>query len=165
MRGEYIIINPKTGLQEGPPIKNTLIQEGHEKLMDCLFNEDTFTGWAFVFGAFAEVPAYTQTQLAQYLSEPTLTVNGYVRVELPASGFTIAAQNNEVYAESPDIAFTATGAGSFDKAFNRFFMHLKAEKPAATFTEYLASISSALPQAKTVAALETYLIRYRVYLK
>lgn len=164
MRAEYVIIDPKTGMQIGPPVCNSLIQEGHIQLMSSLFNKDDITDYEFIFGAFAEVPVYTTTKLAQYASEPTIAVNGYARQTVVPTGWTIVSQNTEVYAESPDITFTAVG-GSFDKAFNRFFMHLNVEDPALTFTEYLTSISSAIPAAITLTVGLSYVFRYRVFLK
>lgn len=162
MRGEYVLIG-KNGEELGV-VKNTLIGQGHLQMMSAFFNKDAIADWSFVFGAFSEVPAYTDVAVAQYGTEPTIAVNGYQRVTLNPVNWTITAAGDNVIAESPDITFTGSG-GSFDKSFNRLFMHLRIEQPAATFTEYLFSISSALPTAKTVVDLEVYTIRYRVYLK
>jgi len=166
MRGEYIITLHKGGDEDDEEIiiPNTLVQEGQEKMWHALFNNDDLTNLTFEFGAFAEVPVYATNWAAQFASEPTVGVNGYARTSLNPTGWTIAAVNNEVYAESPNQVFTAAG-GPFDKAFDRFFMVLVIEEPAATINRYLLSYSSALAQAITLLDTQSYTLKYRAYLK
>lgn len=162
MHGEYLILNDKGEIVEIVP--NTLIGEGHEMMMTALFNRDTLVDWSFRFGLFSEVPAYGAGQSAQYTTEPTIGVGGYARVLQQATGWTITQVDDTVIAESGDLAFTGVGV-SFDKAVIRPFMHFRVEQPAATFTEYLASVGSAFATAKTVVAGETFTIRYRMHWK
>jgi len=161
MRGEYILVN-----EDGSEtvIANSLIEEGLEQLITTLFNYDDITGHNFIFGAFAEVPVYGATLQAQYTTEPTIGVGAYARQSVNPTGWAIVAANNEVYAESPLISFTATGA-DFDKSFNRLFMAVRIENPAATFVEYLTSVGSALAAMETVLDGQTFSIKYRLFFK
>jgi len=143
---------------------NTLVAEGQEKLWHALFNNNDLSSMSFIFGAFAEVPLLATTFSAQFTSEPTIGVNGYARATEAATGWTITAVGSEVYAESPNQVFTASG-GIFDKAFVRFFMALVLEEPSTTFTSYLVSYSSALAAAVTLLDTQSYTLKYRVYLK
>ena len=161
MRGEYIVTDADGNEQVIP---NTLVAEGQEKLWHALFNNDDLTDLTFEFGAFAEVPVYASGYSAQYASEPTIGVGAYARTVQNPTGWTITATGSEVYAESPNQVFTATGA-AFDKAFDRFFMLVVIEEPAATTTRYLASYSSALAAAISLLDTQSYTIKYRVYLK
>lgn len=158
MRGAYVLFD-KFG-NEILEVPNTLIGEGHAALMDCLFNRDDITDVSFEIGLFSEVPAYGTAYAAAYGSEPV--GNGYARDAIAASGWTITQDGEEVYATSPAASFTASG-GDFDKMFNRFFMVLVVEKPAATVTRYLASYSSALAEAVQVLDGQTYNVAYRVF--
>ena len=160
MRGEYVIFN-----EDGAEIlvvPNTLVKEGQQQLMNALFNRDDISGLNFKFGVFSEVPNYTTVFADPYATEPV--GNGYARQSVAASGWTIVAQNTEVYAQSPSVTFTAAG-GNYDKTFNRFFMIARVEDPAATFTEYLASYSSALAAAVQLLDTQTYTLAYRVFMK
>lgn len=158
MRGAYVLFD-KFG-NEILEVPNTLIGEGHAALMDCLFNRNDVTSMSFEIGLFSEVPAYGTVYSAAYASEPAGA--GYARDAVAASAWTITQDAEEVYATSPVASFTAVGA-NFDKTFNRFFMILVVEKPAATTTRYLASYSSALAEAVQLLNGQTYNVAYRVY--
>ncbi len=158
MRGAYVLFD-KFG-NEVAIVPNTLVGEGHAALMDALFNRDDITNVSFEFGVFSEVPAYGTVFSAAYASEPV--GNGYARDAIAASGWTITTDGEEVYATSPAVTFTAAG-GDFDKTFNRFFMILLIEQPAATVTQTLASYSSALAEAVQILNGQSYVMAYRVY--
>jgi len=163
MRGEYVI-RFKNGDDEDEEIivPNTLIGEGQAALAHALFNGNDLSSFSFTIGLFSEVPAYAAVHADPYTTEPV--GNGYARQAHAATGWTITAVDESVYAESATVTFTATGA-DYDKTFNRFFLTAITEEPAATFTSKLISYSSALAAAVQLLDTQTYNVAYRVYMK
>ncbi len=164
MRGEYIITVSKGGDEDDEEIivPNTLVGEGQTALMDALFNRNDVASLSFFVGLFSEVPAFGTVNIDPFASEPV--GNGYARTAVAAASWTIGTVNEEAYAQSPSAAFTAAG-GDFNVTFNRFFLIARKEKPAATFTNYLVSYSSALAAAVQLLDTQTYTVAYRVYMR
>lgn len=160
MRGEYVIKNDAGETLAIVP--NSLVGEGQAALMHALFNRDDISSLSFKIGLFSEVPAYAAVHADPYTSEPIGF--GYARQTVAATGWTIVSQNEEAYAESPAVTFTASG-GNFDTTFNRFFLTVITEEPASTFTPKLVSYSSALASAKQLLDTESYNVSYRVFMK
>ena len=116
MRGEYVVRWNKGGDDEDEEIivPNSIVGEGQASLMHALFNRDDLTSLSFTIGVFSEVPAYGAAHQDPFASEPV--GNGYVRQAHAATGWTIVSQNEEVYAESAAVTFTAAG-GDYNHSF------------------------------------------------
>lgn len=165
MRGEYVVRWNKGGDDDEDEeiiVPNSIVGEGQAALMHALFNRDDLTSLSFEIGLFSEVPAYGAALSSPFTSEPV--GNGYARAVHAATGWTIVAQNEEVYAESGAVSFTASG-GNFNTTFNRFFLVAITEEPAATLTSVLVSYSSALATAVQLLDTQTYNVSYRVFMK
>lgn len=156
MRGEYVIRNNAGEILDIVP--NSLVGEGQAAMMQALFNHDSEPTLSFAIGLFSEVPAFGAVHQDPFTTEPV--GNGYVRAAHAAAGWTIVAQNEEVYAESTSVAFTAAG-GDFDKTFNRFFLVLTFTAPDTSLVSY----SSALAAAVQLLDTQTYNVSYRVFMK
>ena len=160
MHGEYVIRDGNGN--ELATVPNSIVGEGQAALMHALFNRDDLSSLSFTIGVFSEVPAYGAAHQDPFVSEPV--GNGYARQAHAATGWTIVAQNEEVYAESAAVTFDAVG-GDYNTTFNRFFLVAITEEPAATFTSVLVSYSSALAAAVQLLDTQSYNVSYRVFMK
>lgn len=109
MRGEFI-------RADGLVIPNNVSLAGAEVVLRAAFQGVAPTFWV---GLVAGAPTLDMTMTN--MTEPTIGVNGYVRVQLEQddSGWPIVTTNaNEAYVESEFMLWTAVG-GPFDKPVQR----------------------------------------------
>ena len=156
MRGQFIITAP--GFDEFV-LPNTITAEGAEVFLGAIFQATVPVG--FYVGLCDQVPDNADV-LADIITEPTIAVNGYARVNLAQNGTdwpVIDTQNGESYVESKQCDFTASG-GAFDDDHTRLFIC----SVATGFVGTLYSYSAALASALTVADGVTWSAKYQMFL-
>ena len=137
MRGQFII-TPPNGKKFILP--NTIVAEGAEVYLDRIFRGASITG--FYVGLCNQVPDNADT-LGDIITEPTIGVNGYARVNLAQNGTdwpTIQTVDEESSILSKQVDFTAAG-GDFDLAHSRLFLCSVASGFAGTLFAYSAAMA------------------------
>ena len=155
MRGEF-------RLQGGLVLPNNIMTVGLEWILGMAFTngfqEMDGTLWA---GLCDAVPSLTLD--LNDITEPTIGVNGYARIELARSNVawtTTGVSNNEPYIETDTIVFAPTGIG-FDQGITRMFLCFS----ETDVTGDVFSLSAALPEpvVLTPSNIDDYNFKYRIY--
>lgn len=152
LRGEFI-------RADGLVIPNNITTFGIETILGlALRSEDA----SFYVGLCSAV--YVPDLTALDITEPTIGVNGYDRIEIPRddTGWPgNGAVNDQPYLESDFLTWEASG-GNFDKSVSRMFIILD----AASTSDPVFALSAALPDefVITPATPESERkFKYRIY--
>lgn len=154
LRGEFI-------RGDGLVIPNNVTFVGAQTVLELALrdtNTDIFVGLCD--------GVYTPDLICQDLTEPTIGVNGYARIQLNRDGTDWPVSdslNAQPYLESKDLVWAAVG-GAFDQAITRMFIAFTATNVGAN--DPVFAISAALPSALTIDAatdLSDRTFKYRLY--
>lgn len=152
MRGEFI-------RGDGLVIPNNVTIFGTNKLLGMLFQQ--LPGTLYV-GLCSGV--YSPTVTTIELTEPTLGVGGYHRLEAPrglASWPTQGTLNGESFVESADLIFVPTAA-AFDEEVSRLFI---SDSAAGTGVMMLGGAFPAAVTLTPMTPIAQRTFRYRFYLR
>lgn len=154
LKGEFRFAN-------GIVIPNNITKAGAEAVLRAALRAEPISMWV---GLVSGAPS-SDLQIED-LTEPTIGVNGYERIELSQDDTdwpTVGSLNNEPYVESKDLVWAPTG-GAFDEGITR--MMIAFDETATTGDVF--ALSAALNSTVILDTLTEEVdrtLRYRIYLR